>query len=377
MRIHSSISPGPAAASPEQASKGSALERQIAFLQKQVQALKDNKQSRPDSAEAIKELERQISELQQQLNLEKLQENKQELEEAQRKIAEQAEREAAKRQEPDEAVISQQARDLFSAMSGKEELSSLRRTQSLLPTQEARDDFASKITNTALEIQKELVRNTEKQAELARTLLNRSSANELQDPVLLAEELRIINLELEEAASSLHPVNFTTEWMLEETLGGQSGEVMEAAYAIINTLFDPPDLSAFSWGEINTMRRAGMAQAQYIADNYIIDDKRKELFLGSMFQRSAKATLIKSEERIAEVVAAAHQRNAGIMKEQNTDVDQMDAENPFKNVDTSSLSSFIADMSSRFNQLGPNVSSYLNESLQAFARIFELSSSTQ
>lgn len=376
MRINSSISPGPAAASLEQASKGSALERQIAFLQKQVQALKDNKQSRPDSAEAIKELERQISELQQQLNLEKLQENKQKLEEAQRNIAEQAEREAAKRQEPDEAVISQQARDLFSAMSGKEELSTLRRTQSLLPTQEERDSFASKITSKALEIQKELVRNTEKQAELARTLLNRSSANELQDPVLLAEELRIINLELEEASSALYPV-YTTESMLEETLGGQPGEVMKAAYAIINTLFDPPDLSAFSWEEINTMRRAGMAQAQYIADNYISDEKHKKLFMGSMFQLSAKATLMKREDHIAEVVAAARQRNAGIMKVQQTDGDQMDTKNPFENADTSSLSSFIADMSSRFNQLGPNVSSYLNESLQAFARIFELSSSKQ
>ncbi len=188
MQINSSISPSPAALSPEQASKGSALERQIALLQKQVQALKENKQSRPDSAEAIKELERQISELQQQLNLEKLQENKQKLEEAQRKIAEQAEREAAMRQEPDTAVISQQARDLFSAMSGKEELRTLQRTQSLLPTKEERERFASKITKKALEIQKELVRNTENQAELARTLLNRNNSNNVQDPALLAAE---------------------------------------------------------------------------------------------------------------------------------------------------------------------------------------------
>ncbi len=86
--------------------------------------------------------------------------------------------------------------------------------------------------------------------------------------------------------SYLYTGGFNAVRMLEETLGGQPGEVLEAAYAIINNTFNPPNPSDLSWKELDALRYTRLAQAQYIADNYITDENRKELFLGSMHQLS-------------------------------------------------------------------------------------------
>lgn len=370
MRVSSSSAPGSAAFSPERASKGSALERQIAFLQKQVQALKENKQNSLDSAEAIKDLEKQISELQQQLNQEKLLENKQKLEEAQQKAMEQSEREAAKRQEPDQAVISQQARDLFSAMSGKEELGTLRKTQSLLPTQEERDNFAATITGKALEIQKEMVRNTEKQAELARTLIQGKGNNEMQDPVLLAAELRSIEMEVMELGDS--PAE-----MLEKVLNNLPSEASEAVHSILNNNFNPSNFSDFSREELFDLRQTGMAQAKYITDNYITDENQKEQFMYSMYHFSFQASVKKSFAEMEELALTARNgrtANLALYEEQKLENDRIDEKNLFKGLNASTLSDFVKDMMSRLDQLKPTVASQMNENLKDFVRKFGLSS---
>ncbi|MHA7966848.1 hypothetical protein ACX93W_22300 [Paenibacillus sp. CAU 1782] len=370
MRISSSIAPGSAAASPERAKHGSALERQISFLQKQVQALKENKQSSLDSAEAIKELEKQISGLQQQLNLEKLQENKRKLEEAKQKTVEQTEREAAKQQEPDQAIISQQARHLFSAMSGKEELNTLQRTQSLLPTQEERDKFAGTITNKAFRIQGELVRNSEMQAELARTLIQDKSTNTFQDPVLLAAELGSIEMESMERVDS-------PAVMLEKALNNLPSEASEAVHSILNINFNPSNFSDFSREQLFDLRQTGMVQAKYIADNYITDENQKEQFMYSMYQFSFQASVKKAFAEVEELAIAARNgipANLAMHEEQKLENDRIDAKNLFKGLNTSTLSHFVKDMMSRLDQPEPTVASQFNDNLQDFVRKFGLSS---
>lgn len=426
MRISSSLSSGAAVASPQRASQGSALERQIAHLQKQVQSLKQDKQSSAGSADQIKELEKQIGELQQQLTQQKLQENKKKLEEAQQRMAAQAEREAAERQDPDDAVISQQARNLFSAMNDIGELSTLRKVQSSLPTREERENFAATITAKAYEIQKGLVQNTKLQAELAQTRSRFNAEWDLHAPKPSVRELPDGELELLPAKTIFETANA----MFDKTLGHQPEAVKKAAAGIIENNFSPAGAEDMSMEELDALREAGMAQAQYIADNYISDANDKKQFMGMMLQISAvTGGLQSSMAKIEAAVAEAKLRNmlggapndhvdmqelmrrndpAAYEKfqealpdpkealsillsftktvprhpdwiksyhEDNRKLDQelvnLESGNRFKDADTSSLSAFVSDMMDRFGQFEESISSSLQKNMLAFARIFE------
>jgi hypothetical protein len=325
MQVSSTVARGAAAASPERANRGSALERQIAFLQKQAQSLKENKQGSADSSDAIKDLEKQISELQQQLNQEKLQESNQKVGEAQKNRVEQSKQAAVKEQEPDQAVISQQARDLYNAMSSKGEL---------------------RYDNTG---------------------------NNMVDPIKLAEELRANEMEPME---HLYSVGSYEEWILEKTLGDQPEEVQTAFYAIINNNFNPSNAVDLSFEEIYALRDTGMAQAQYIADNYITDKNHKDLFMMAMSNFSPIAEIKKTNAELAKI-KPSQQDNPELNEKQKLDNNRLNAKSLFKEVNTSTRSDFVTEMMKRFEQLGPNVSSLLKENLQAFARIFDVASEAQ
>ncbi|MFC4306448.1 hypothetical protein [Cohnella boryungensis] len=419
MRV-SSFTASSSAAMPDKASHVSPTERQIALLQKQMEALKENKQGAADNSEKIKQMEKQLGELQKMLNSEKLEETKREQEEMQQKMQEKAEQEAAQRQEPDQALFSRQARDMLQAQSDMSDLTTLRKVQSMLPTRKERENFAPKIVSKAMDIQKDMSQNIDEQSRLAQELPRFSEHGDLL-------HISATGRELAADAIQHNPARYwgsvELNAALEQTLQNQPEAVKTAVYTIIQDNFFPQGASELSQEQRENLLETGMAQAGFIGEQYISNPQDKELFLSTMRQIAATAktgkldpasgqmtyvqlpnrpqgapddyvdmqelmkrfdpqaydkfqkalpnaaealsvllNFAKSTPRQPEWIKAYHKENEQLKQT----LSNADVGNRFKDVDTSSLSAFVADMTNRLQQTG---TSALTDNLLAFARI--------
>lgn len=74
---------------------------------------------------------------------------------------------------------------------------------------------------------------------------------------------------------------------LDKSLQDQPENVRDAVNSIIQNHFYPEGAANLSQDERDALLDAGMAQARFVADNYIADPEKKDLFLSTMHQIAA------------------------------------------------------------------------------------------
>jgi hypothetical protein len=74
---------------------------------------------------------------------------------------------------------------------------------------------------------------------------------------------------------------------LDKSLQDQPENVRDGVSSIIQNHFYPEGAAALSQDERDALLDAGMAQARFVADNYIMDPEKKDLFLSTMHQIAA------------------------------------------------------------------------------------------